>query len=429
MMSSSSELLYDFVAKLYPINRSITGNGVRETLNLIRDIIPIEIHEVPSGTQVLDWKVPNEWNIREAWIKDSKGETLVDFSDSNLHVLNYSVPIKKKMGLGELLPHLYSNPNQPDWVPYRTSYYNENWGFCLSHNQLKAMRDDEFYEVYIDSSLEPGSLTYGELYIPGNTDDEVLFSVHICHPSLANDNLSAVSVATYLAKELMRKDSHHSARILFIPGTIGSITWLSRNRENTSKIKHGLVLTLLGDEAPFTYKRSREGSTRTDKIVKFLLEQEQEEFEIIDFYPYGYDERQYCSPGFNLPVGRLSRSNHGEFPEYHTSGDNLNFVKGEKLKESLDFLELFFEVVDTDNTYVNKSPFGEPQLGKRGLFDHIGGARSSHEVNMAYLWVLSMSDGSNSLVDIASRSGIDYKLLIDSSARLVETELLELKEK
>ena len=299
--------LYHLAERLYPICRSITGNGVRDTLTILKEYIPIEVHEVPSGTKVFDWNIPDEWNIKDAYIKNANGEKIVDFKKSNLHVLNYSIPIHEKIRLDELKKHLFTIPEYPDWIPYRTSYHNRNWGFCISHNQFSGLKDGE-YEVKIDSTLEPGFLTYGEYFIKGSSDEEVIFSCHICHPSLCNDNLSGIVVAIYLAQELKKLNLKYSYRFLFIPGTIGSITWLSLNEDSTRHIKHGLVLTLLGDQTKFHYKKSRKGDAEIDRIVTRKLKERYPEFGIIDFYPYGYDERQFCSPGFDLPVGRYRES-------------------------------------------------------------------------------------------------------------------------
>lgn len=420
----NGQQIYDLIKKLYPIPRSITGEGVRQTLSLISEMIPLKVTEVPSGTKAFDWEVPMEWNIRDAWVKNSKGEKIINFKNSNLHVLNYSIPIQKKVGLAELKDHLYSLPDQPEWIPYRTSYHNLTWGFCVSHTQLENLKD-EMYEVMIDSTLKPGSLTYGEYYIEGSTKQEVLISTHICHPSLANDNLSGIAVSAYLAKQLSEKKNNYSYRFLFIPVTIGSITWLSRNEAEVSRIKHGLVLTLLGDGSDFYYKRSRQGNTEIDKIVEKVLKDLGKAYKLLDFSPYGYDERQYCSPGFNLAVGRLTRKPHGEFPEYHTSADNLDFVKPEYLAESLDLITSITEVIETNKTYLNLNPKCEPQLGKRGLFKKVGGAGKTKDFHMALLWILNYSDGTHSLLDISNQSGLDFKLLHEAAKRLMDADLLQ----
>ncbi len=414
--------IFDLIKRLYPICRSITGNGVRQTLNLIKEIIPLEIIEVPTGTKTLDWTIPEEWNITDAYVKNSSGEKIIDFQKSNLHVVSYSVPVDKKINLSELKKHLHSLPEHPDWIPYVTSYYKENWGFCISHNQLKLLKED-LYEVKIESDLSAGSLTYGEFYLPGELKEEVLISTHICHPSMCNDNLSGISVVTHLANYLKTRKQKFSYRFVFVPATIGAITWLSKNEENVKNIKYGLVAALLGDNGNFTYKKSRLGNAEIDKIVEYLLKTEIGEFNIIDFSPYGYDERQYCSPGFNLPVGRLTRTPNGEFPEYHTSADNLDFVKPGKLKESFELYKRIVEVIEQNQTYLNLSPKGEPQLGRRGLYNSVAGNIKEYE--LALLWVLNMSDGNNSLIDIAIKSKLPFNTIYKASQDLVNVNLLK----
>ena len=422
-VASKGKAMFELINQMYPICRSITGNGVRETLSIISKVIPITIHEVPSNTKVLDWEIPLEWNINDAWIKNSKGEKIIDFKVSNLHVLNYSIPIHKKVNLKELKEHLFTLPDYPDWIPYRTSYHNKEWGFCMAYNQLKSLKD-ELYEVKIDSKLEQGSLTYGEYFIKGQVEDEVLISTHICHPSLANDNLSGIAVAAFVAEILGSLKTKFSYRFLFIPGTIGSITWLSLNEDKIEKIKHGLVLTLLGDEGAFSYKKSRNGDRIIDSIVENCLKHAKDDYKILDFSPYGYDERQFCSPGYDLTIGRLSRSVHGEFPEYHTSADNLNFIKQDKLVDSLEMILSIIDVIEENRTYINLNPKGEPQLGKRGLFKKIGGESNTKDYQIALLWVLNQSDGENSLLDISLKSGINFSLINISAKELEKVELL-----
>jgi aminopeptidase-like protein len=418
------QAMWDLVRELYPICRSITGNGVRETLRKIGSLIPLAVHEVPTGTPVFDWTIPNEWNIKDAFIRNSKGGRIVDFRNSNLHVLNYSLPIRKTLPLAELLPHLYSLPQHPDWIPYRTSYYEENWGFCLSHHQLLTITDAE-YEVCIDSTLEPGHLIYGEYWIEGRTPDEVLLSTHACHPSLCNDNLSGIALATYLARHLTGRRLRYSYRFLFIPGTIGSIAWLSRNEEKTSRIKHGLVIACVGDPGKLTYKKSRRGNAEIDRAVIHVLNHSGKEYEIIDFSPYGYDERQYCSPGFDLPVGSLTRTPHGRYPEYHTSADNLGLVKPDCLADSLSKYLSVISVLEDNGTYLNKNPKCEPQLGKRGLYRALGGDADAGKNEMAMLWVLNLSDGSNTLLDIAERSSLPFERIRHVARELEKHNLLE----
>ena len=414
--------LHQFARELFPICRSITGNGIRQTLGMIGKRIPLEISEVPTGTPVFDWTVPKEWNIRDAYIQGPDKKRVVDFQKSNLHVLNYSVPVHTKMPLHELKPHLFTIPQHPDWIPYRTSYYKEDWGFCLTHNQMLALKDQE-YEVCIDSSLENGSLTYGECYIPGRSSDEVLVSCHACHPSLANDNLSGLAVATFLVRLLSERELRYSYRFLFIPGTIGAITWLSRNRETAGRIRHGLVLTSIGDRGPFHYKKSRQDNAEVDRAAAHILKHAAPTATILPFSPYGYDERQYCSPGFNLPVGCLMRSVWGTFPEYHTSADNLDFLSAESLAESLQVCASIFELLENNRSYQNLSPFCEPQLGRRGLYHSTGGTSPEAEIN-ARLWVLNMSDGQHSLLDIAERSGLPFAILNEAAGLLSRNGLL-----
>lgn len=421
---STQAAMYQLMADLYPICRSITGDGVRKSLYLLQQQIPLEMHEVPSGMPVFDWVVPKEWNIRDAYVKNSSGERVIDFQQSNLHVLNYSVPIHQKMSLDELKPHLFSMPDHPDWIPYRTSYYQENWGFCLTHQTLQSLQDDE-YEVRIDASLETGHLTYGEYFLPGETADEVLFSCHICHPSLCNDNLSGIALATFLARQLAARPRRYSYRFLFIPGTIGSITWLSLNQAKLHQIKHGLVISGVGDAGPLTYQKSRRGNAEIDRVVSSVLKHSGQDYTIEAFAPYGYDERQYCSPGFNLPVGRLSRTPFGQYPEYHTSADNLTFVKSDALINSLNVYLDVIEVLEHNKKYRNTNPYCEPQLGKRGLYQALGGQQDKKASEMALLWVLNFSDGHNTLLDIAEKSQLKFSLIHQAANLLLSHLLLE----
>jgi aminopeptidase-like protein len=415
--------LHAFAAELYPICRSITGGGIRQTLAMIQSRIPLEISEVLTGTPVFDWTIPKEWNIRDAYIKAPNGERVVDFQKCNLHVVSYSTPVHSKMRLSELKPHLFTLPERPDWVPYRTSYYKEDWGFCLSQNQMAALEDGE-YEVCIDSTLEEGHLTYGECYVPGQSSEEVLISCHACHPSLANENLSGLTIATYLARCLGERVTRYSYRFLFIPGTIGAITWLARNRDKASRIRHGLVLTCLGDRGGFHYKKSRRENAEIDRVAAHVLGHSAESSDIMNFFPYGYDERQYCSPGFNLAVGCLMRSVWGTFPEYHTSADNLAFIEPLQLGTSLQICADILDVLEDNRTYRNLSPYCEPQLGRRGLYCSTGDEIGS-EIN-ARLWVLNLSDGSHSLLDIAERSGMAFPLIKEAAIVLVRAGLLSL---
>ncbi len=416
--------IHELIAELYPICRSITGNGLRQSLRRLQEKIPLQIYEVPSGTRVFDWIVPLEWNIRDGYVRNLRGEKVIDFQKSNLHVVNYSVPVQTKLPLAELKKHLFTLPDRPDWIPYRTSYYNESWGFCLRHNEFLQLEDGE-YEVMIDSSLQPGSLSYGEYFVEGEIPDEFLISCHACHPSLCNDNLSGMALATYLAQHLGRAPRRYSYRFLFIPGTIGSITWLSVNQQRADKIAHGLVLVDVGDAGKLTYKKSRRGASEIDRAVVHVLSHSGKEFQVRDFDPYGHDERQYCSPGFNLAVGCLSRSPHGEFPEYHTSADNLDFVQPRALADSFAQCLSIIDLIEHNRKYMSLNPMCEPQLGKRGLYRMIGGPQDGGVQELPLLWVLNLSDGKHSLLDISERSGLSFGVIKMAAEALVEHDLIK----
>ena len=418
-------VLHRRCADLFPITRSITGDGVRETLGIIGQDLDLEVHEVPTGTPVFDWTVPPEWNLRDAYIVGPDGRRVVDLEDSNLHVVGYSSPVRKRISLEELRQHLHTLPDRPAWIPYRTSYYADGWGFCAADAQVRDLPEGE-YEVVIDASLEDGSLTYGEAFLPGRTEREVLITCHVCHPSLANDNLSGISVVTELGRVLGALDLRYSYRMLFIPGTIGSITWLARNEERVDLIDHGLVITGVGDRGGFTYKRSRRGTADVDRAAALALAADgAEDHDVIDFYPYGYDERQFCSPGFDLPVGRLSRTPHNEYPEYHTSADDLDFITPEALAGSLTMILEILQILEGDQTFRNTNPRCEPQLGKRGLYRAVGGNVDKAAVEMGLLWVLNQSDGTNSLLDIAERSGLPFAAIRRAARALYDHGLLE----
>jgi aminopeptidase-like protein len=410
--------------KLFPLCRSITGDGVRSTLREIGERINLNVHEVPTGTEVLDWVVPDEWNIRDAYIADADGTRVVDFGESNLHIVGYSEPIRATMALDELRPHLHTHSERPDWVPYRTSYYNRTWGFCLSQRHLEALQDSS-YEVVIDGTLAPGSLTYAECVLPGEVADEVLLSTHVCHPSLANDNLSGIVVLTELAAALAERPRRLTYRLLFVPGTIGSITWLARNDDAAARVVGGLVLACVGDPAPLSYKRSQRGDSVVDLAATHVVART-DKGRVHDFVPWGWDERQYNSPGYDLPVGCLTRSAEGEFPEYHSSADDLALISAGRLEDTLRAVLEIVEVLENDRTDVNLLPKGEPQLGKRGLYRGMGGGDPS-TIQLAMLWVLNQSDGTRSLLDIAERSGLAFGDLDRVARTLREAGLLESK--
>jgi aminopeptidase-like protein len=415
--------IHDLASEIYPICRSITGQGVRETLDCLSQHINITTHKVPTGTKVFDWEIPKEWTIRDAFIRNESGERVVDFRSSNLHVLNYSIPVNVRLPLSDLKRHVFTLPEQPDLIPYRTSYYTESWGFCMSHRQLSSFPDG-IYEAVIDTSLEPGHLYYGEFLHPGTLKDEFLLSAHICHPSLANDNCSGLALLTHLAKRLSNLRTRYSYRFLFAPGTIGSISWLARNEDKVSRIKHGLVVSCVGDGGGPTYKRSRRGDAMIDRAMYHALKCNWPAGKVIDFFPYGYDERQFCSPGFNLPVGLLQRSQFGTFPEYHTSADNLDFIKPEHLAASYNLITDVISTIEGNRRPVNLLPKCEPQLGRRGLFSSLGGDPDGPAKSMALLWVLNLADGDHTLLDIAERSGMAFQTVADAASLLVDNDLL-----
>jgi aminopeptidase-like protein len=373
---------------------------------------------------VLDWTVPREWNLREAWIQDSSGKRVVDAARHNLHVVGYSAPVRKRVTFAELRPRLFTIPEHPDWIPYRTSYYEETWGFCLTHDQLRALDEDDSYEVCIDATLADGALSYGEALLRGERDEEVLVSTHVCHPSMCNDNLSGIAVAALLAQQLAAVTRRYSYRFLFIPGTIGSITWLARNEAILGRIRHGLVLAGVGDAGAPTYKRTRRGDAGIDRAMEHVLEHSGAPFSVHDFEPYGYDERQFASPGFDLPVGCFSRTPFGRYPQYHTSADDLGFVKPAALADSLARCAEALGVLEHDDRYLNQSPKGEPQLGRRGLYGAIGGQSDAKSFQLALLWVLNFSDGEHSLLDIARRAKVPFSLILRAAETLCAHDLL-----
>ena len=418
------EAMHGLLRDLYPIPRSITGEGVRETLRRLAELVPMTIHEIPSGTRVLDWTVPQEWEVRDAWVADPEGRRVVDFADSTLHLVGYSTGVRANLSLDELRPRLHTLPDHPDWIPYRTSYYERDWGFCMAHRVRESLPDGR-YEVCIDARHFDGSLSYGEVLLEGENRDEVLISTHVCHPSLANDNLSGIVVATALARHISRwPERRYSYRFLFAPGTIGAIAWLAHNTAAVSRIRHGLVLSGVGYGDGITYKRSRQGGAAVDRTVEHVLRALGEPYESRPFEPYGYDERQYCSPGFDLPVGCFMRKPWSEYPEYHTSADNPSLVTRQALVDSYEKLVGVMGVLDRDRVYRNLSPMGEPQLGRRGLFRPTGGEQVPG-YELALLWVLNQADGTASLRDIADRSGLTFEAVRHAAGDLLRADLLE----
>jgi len=421
--AAAARELYARIVELYPICRSITGDGVRATLERINRELNLSVAEIATGTRVFDWVVPQEWNIRDAYIADLSGRRIVDFKESNLHVVNYSEPVRARLTASELQSRLFSIPDRPDLIPYKTSYYGRTWGFCVTERQRAQLRDGEF-DVCIDSSLEDGHLTFAEHVLPGDTTDEFLVSSHVCHPSLCNDNLSGITVAVSLARLLAPVRRRYTYHFLFIPGTIGAITWLALNEGRAANIRHGLVLSCLGDPGAPTYKRSRQSNAEIDRAAVHTLALAGHPNRVREFSPYGYDERQYCSPGFDLAVGSLSRTPHGEFPEYHTSADNLSLVQGSALADSLGLVLDIVGIIEGNGTYLNLNPRCEPQLGRRGLYASMGGHGDTRGAEQAMLWVLNLSDGHHTLLDIAERARLPFSLVRRVASTLEEHELL-----
>jgi aminopeptidase-like protein len=414
--------MHNCARELFPICRSITGEGVRQTLSRMQKEVPLEIKEVETGTRVFDWHVPLEWNIDRAYIEDAAGNRVVDFADNNLHVVSYSEPVDAVIELRDLESHLHVDTRNSTWIPYRTSYYSRNWGFCLSEQTREAMQPGK-YRTRVDASLEQGSMSYGELYIPGRSKYEILLYSHTCHPSLANDNLSGLVVTAWLAKYLLEKPNKFSYRFVWGPGTIGSVTWLARNESKLHRIRHALVCCLLGRPGALHYKRSPSGSCEIDELVNWLLSQRDEASVILDFDPYGYDERQFCSPGIRLPTGRISRLPNDMYPEYHSSADDMNLVKPETLADSLHFMQSLCDELDSSVYYRNSAPKCEPQLGRRGLYGTVGG-RGPKDRQIMMLWLLNQSDGKTSLQRISRRTGFSVRDLNYVARELEDAGLL-----
>ncbi len=421
---NTGDRMLKLIHDLYPICRSITGEGVRQTLSVLKELIPLDVLSIASGTEAFDWTIPKEWNIRDAYVEDSKGNRVIDFQKSNLHVVNYSMPVDRIMTLKELQKHLHTIPEHPDWIPYRTTYYNQSWGFCLSHNDFNRLKEDD-YHVVIDATLKPGYLNYGELLIPGQTENEVLITTHACHPSLCNDNLSGISLTAYLAKYLIEQPLRYSYRFLFIPGGIGSVVWLSRNEDNISRIKHGLVVTCVGDSGSFTYKKTRQGNAEIDRAVLHVLKASGKEYEVVDFSPYGYDERNFGSPAFNLAVGSLTRSTYSQYPQYHSSADNFDLINAENLSDSFEMYLRVINVIENNRTYLNLFPKGEVQLGKRGLYGKMGGLQNRPSSELPLLWVLNLCDGDHTLLAICERAGLHFDEAKHAVDVLIQHDLLK----
>jgi len=425
-MKGTGQSMYSLAKRLFPICRSITGNGVRKTLSIIQEKIPIIQKEIASGTKVFDWTVPDEWNIKDGYVKDEKGNRLIDFRKSNLHIVGYSTPFIGKLSLKELKEHLYTLPEQPEVIPYVTSYYKKRWGFCLAHNFYKKLKKG-IYEVNIDSTLQPGFLTYGELIIKGKTDKEILISTYICHPSIANNELSGPVVSTYLAKYLLnrKEKARYTYRIIFIPETIGSISYLSLYKDHLKKnVVGGYVVTCIGDPGPFSYLQTRQENTLIDRVTIHVLRNSEKDYKIYNFLERGSDERQYNSPGIDLPIGSLMRTKYGRYPEYHTSADNLDFITSKALFESLEMYKLCIDVLEKNYIYITTMPC-EPQLGKRDLYPTLSTKTSGKSVK-DMMNLLAYCDGKNDLLWIAEKINRPIWSLFPIVEQLVDNKLIKI---
>lgn len=423
-MSLADDIAFYF-DRLWPILRSITGSGVRQSQDILSEIVPLERHEIPSGTPVFDWTIPKEWIVREAYLIDPLGRRRLDIQENNLHVLNYSMPFKGTVSKQELQTHLYSLPDKPTAIPYVTSYYAPRWGFCLSQQQRDALPEGN-YQVVIDTDFIDGSLTIGEAVLEGESEQEVLLSTYTCHPSLANNELSGPLVTAFLYQRLATLEKRRlTYRFVFLPETIGAIAYLHLRGEHLKKnLIAGYVLTCIGDSGDFTYKRSRQCTSLADRAAEHVLKHQPTSYKVIDFSPLGSDERQYCSPGFNLPVGSLMRSMYGTFAEYHTSLDNREFISFAAMAESVDTYYAIMTALDNNVRYKNNFPYGEPQLGKRGLYDTLG-RNTIPELSSAVFWLLNYADGEHDLLSIAEKSGLNITLLQQAAEAGLKTGIIE----
>jgi len=440
----------DLLQRLFPICRSLTGNGVRETFRILQESVPVAMHEIPSGTTCYDWTVPNEWNIRDAYVADQSGNRLIDFRKSNIHLVGYSIPVNKRMHFRDLRPHLHTLPNLPEAIPYRTSYYSPDWGFCLRHCDLDLFDPDAEYDVLVDATLEPGSLSYAEGLIEGTSSREYIISSYCCHPSLANDNLSGLILWAMLYQELAGRENYHSYRFVAVPETIGAIAYLARNEHAAKNLAGGLVITTVGGPGPLSYKRSFRGDHEIDEIVRLTLADLAPSYLEYPFDLSGSDERQFSSPAFRVPTVTISKDKYQEYDYYHTSLDDLEFVKAEYIHQTL---RAYLETIDRlelNRIYVSRNPAGEPMLGKRNLYPKIGGqlkqpadniekaaekrqydtkqgARIQQSLLDAILWMMFYSDGTASVLDISKATGLPMRLLDKAARQLTEKGLLEPK--
>ncbi len=420
--------LHALITEIAPLRRCLTGAGLRATLARLDAVAPVTVTDLPSGMPVGDWTVPAEWTVRAARLSTADGRVLADWDASPLHVVQYSRPVRTRATLAALRPHLHTLPDRPDWIPYRTAYHADTWGFCLTHRALDGLPDDIVLDAVVDATLAPGAMPVGEIVVVGETDREILLSAHTCHPAMANDNASSMAIAASLAAWWAEAPRRHTLRVVLAPGTVGAIAWLHLRRDRLDRVAHGLVLANLGDAGGATYKRSRRGTLdaplAVDRAVEIAARDLGLPLDVRPFTPTGYDERQYGSPAADLPVGRLTRTPHGEYPEYHTSADNLDLVRPDALAASFRLLAATLAALDGDARFVGTGTVGEPMLGRHGLYAPVGGHPVTPADTEALLWVLSLADGAHALLDAAERSGLPFAALRHAADRLLAAGLV-----
>ena len=426
-MKINQKQLYNWAKDIYPIHRSLTGEGVRKTLSYIKKIIPnLKIKSIPTGKKVFGWTVPMEWSINDAYVKDSKGKKVIDFKKNNLHIVNYSSPVRTKLNLKDLKKRIYSLKNQPKAIPYITSYYSKRWGFCISDEKLKKLKND-IYEVVIESSFKKGFLNYGEIIIPGKSKEEILISTNICHPSMGNNETSGIVVAAGLAKCISElKNRRYTYRIIFIPETIGSIAYIYLNKNKLKKrVKAGFVVVCVGDEKTYSFLSSRESNTLSDRAALYALNKYIKKFNYYDFLERGSDERQFCSPGIDLPICSIMRSKYGTYPEYHTSLDNLQFISGKGLYGSFEILKKTLEILEINFTYKNiYNSLCEPKLSNFNLRPPIS-FKKSYDYDKNLLNILLYADGKRDLIELSNKVKVDIFEVNKIANRLVKSKLLK----
>lgn len=428
-LNNIGKVMYERATELFPINRSLSGPGVRQTLTYLKDIIPeLNIHSVSSGTQAFDWTVPKEWHIEDAYIIAPNGEKICDFKECNLHLMGYSIPQNRTLSLEALQKHLYSIPSMPDAIPYVTSYYKENWGFCLTHNQRTKLREGD-YKVVIKSKLFDGELNYGEIVLPGKSTKEILLSTYVCHPSMANNELSGPVVTIALAEAIKKmKDREYTYRILFLPETIGSIVYISKHLDHLKQnLKAGFIVTCVGDERDYSYLNSRQENSLADKVAIHTLKHHTEKYTHYSFLERGSDERQFCSPGVDLPVCSIMRSKYGTFPEYHTSLDDLSFITEKGLAGSYRALLSAIQILEHNWVY-KVTTSCEPQLGKRGLYPNTSDMQQDYSQVRRMTNLLAYADGTKDLIDLADKINESALSLIPLIRTLVASGLLTKQE-